>query len=71
MNKLKDNIFKKGDSVICSDYGIGYVINIHKGDYPVEVEFCSDNSVVTYTNDGRSVKDCEITLQKSSHNWKP
>jgi len=65
-------MFKKGDSVICSDYGIGYVIAVDKtGAYPIHVEFQSDNSEVTYTSDGRSVEGGDITLTKENHNWKP
>ena len=66
--------FKKGDFVICSDYGIGYVIGVSKDSskkYPVAVEFRSDNSVVYYTLDGRSVVDTDITLQHNNHDWMP
>lgn len=62
--------FKKGDSVIDDDYGIGYVVSIFRGDYPVQVEFQSDNSKVSYTGDGRAFKNTPITLYHSDHNWK-
>jgi len=66
-------MFKKGDPVICSDYGIGYVIGVKTSicDYPVKVEFMSDNSIVFYTADGRSVKDSDITLKIDTHDWRP
>jgi hypothetical protein len=63
--------FKKGDAVICDDYGVGYVVEVTKGKYPVSVEFRSDNSIVDYTLDGRSVIDCDITLNHSNHKWEP
>lgn len=67
-------IFKKGDPVICEDYGIGIVTKVSnnpKNEYPVEVEFQSDNSKVLYTSDGRSIIGANITLQHSNHNWRP
>ena len=64
-------MFKKDDSVICSDYGIGYIISIQSGKYPIEVEFQSDNSVVTYTIEGSPVEGGEQTLKKKDHNWRP
>lgn len=66
--------FKKGDSVICDDYGIGYVIDVSKNPddlYPVAVELQSDNSIISYTLDGRSVVDTDITLHHDNHNWIP
>lgn len=66
--------FKKGDTVRCNDYGIGYVNNVSKdtkNKYPISVEFQSDNSVVNYTIDGRSVIDSDITLQHDNHDWMP
>ncbi len=66
--------FQKGDTVICNDYGIGYIIEVSKdtvNKYPLSVEFQSDNSVVTYTIDGRSVIDGEITLHHNNHDWQP
>jgi hypothetical protein len=64
--------FFKGDSVIDDDYGIGRVINVEIGEnFPVEVEFSSDNSTVFYTTDGRTFFGEEITLKKSNHNWFP
>jgi hypothetical protein len=62
--------FKKGDPVECDDYGIGYVVRIAKHKYPICVEFQSDNSVVYYTLDGRSVKNTPITLHHSNHGWR-
>ena len=60
--------FKKGDTVICSDYGIGYIVKVSKNSkYPTGVEFQSDNSIVYYTLDGRSVIDGDITLQHDNH----
>jgi len=63
---------KRGDEVICSDYGIGYVVTMNSGirKYPITVEFQSDNSRVNYTFDGRSVEDTDITLTKANHGWK-
>jgi hypothetical protein len=66
--------FKKGDAVICDDYGIGYVIEVSKDikdKYPISVEFQSDNSVVDYTIDGRSVINSDITLHHDDHDWMP
>ncbi len=62
--------FKKGDSVICDDYGIGCVVEVSKGHYPIHVEFQSDNSIVAYTSDGSSVKNTPVTLHHSDHDWK-
>ena len=66
--------FKKGDFVKCDDYGIGYVIGVSKDtkdEYPISVEFQSDNSVVDYTIDGRSVIGSDITLHHDNHDWRP
>lgn len=66
--------FKKGNAVICDDYGVGFVIKVSdnpKNKYPVEVEFQSDNSRVTYTSDGKSAIGADITLKHSDHNWRP
>lgn len=55
------------------DYGIGYVISTNSGvkNYPIEVEFQSDNSRCCFTADGREYPEADITLKKSNHNWKP
>ena len=72
LKEMEKNYFKKGDAVICDDYGVGYVVNIDIDDlFTVEVEFQSYNSIVGYTADGRPNKDAEITLKKSDHTWIP
>jgi len=59
-----EKTFKKGDTVRCDVYGDGHIVKITKDktDYPIKVEFQSDNSIVSYTIDGRSIKDSNITL---------
>jgi hypothetical protein len=66
--------FKKGNAVICDDYGVGFVTKVSnnpKNKYPVEVEFQSDNSMVTYTSNGKSVIGADITLKHNDHDWRP
>ena len=65
--------FKNDDAVICDDYGTGRVIDVSNDKnkkYPLKVEMESDNSVVFYTMDGRSVIGADITLHHSDHCWR-
>lgn len=65
--------FKKGDTVKCAWYGIGYVISHKSGikNFPIEVEFQSDNSTVFYTKDGSSIAEGKtITLKHHKHNFR-
>ena len=66
--------FKKGHAVICDDYGVGFVTKVSddpNNKYPVEVEFQSDNSRVTYTSDGKSaIYFSNITLKHYYNNWR-
>jgi len=64
---------KRGDEVICSDYGIGYVVTMNSGirKYPITVTLNftrSFNQITLF--DGRSVEDTDITLTKANHGWK-